>query len=149
MAGRLAACCDMLIGTAAARIGFSIARTLGNCLSMSNITRLVALISSAHTKDIIFTARLIEAPEALLLGLLNEIVPDVEASQRRAFELAQLLAGHALMTLEVAKEAVLRLRPNLSRDEGEDLILKAYMSADPREGMEAFLSKRKPMWKGE
>lgn len=145
----LAACCDMRIGTASARIGFPIARTLGNCLSMSNISRLVALLGSARTKDIIFTARLIEAPEALALGLLNEVVPDVDALQRRAGELAQLLAGHAPLTLEVTKEAVRRLRPNLSRDEGEDLILKAYMSADFREGMDAFLTKRKPVWKGE
>ena len=145
----LAACCDMRGGPASARVGFPIARTLGNCLSMSNISRLVALIGAARTKDIIFTARLVEAPEALALGLLNEVVPDVEALQRRAGELAQLLASHAPLTLEVTKEAVRRLRPNLERDQGEDLILKAYMSADFREGMDAFLNKRKPKWKGE
>src|SRR5215212_4359129 len=80
----IAACCDIRIGTAGARIGFPIARTLGNCLSMSNISRLVSLIGPARTKDLIFKARLVEAPEALALGLLNEIVPDVETLQRRA-----------------------------------------------------------------
>jgi len=145
----LAACCDMRIGTANTRIGFPIARTLGNCLSMSNISRLAALLGPARTKDIIFTARLIEAPEALALGLLNEVVPDVERLQRRADETAQLLASHAPLTLEVTKEAVRRIRKTLSRDGGEDLILKAYMSADFREGMDAFLTKRKPVWKGE
>jgi enoyl-CoA hydratase/carnithine racemase len=139
----------MRIGTASTRIGFPIARTLGNCLSMSNISRLTALLGPARTKDIIFTARLIEAPEALALGLLNEVVPDVETLQRRASETAQLLASHAPLTLEVTKEAVRRIRKTLSRDEGEDLILKAYMSADFREGMDAFLTKRKPVWKGE
>src|SRR6202035_685165 len=74
----IAACCDIRIGTAATRIGFPIARTLGNCLSMSNISRLTAWIGPARTKDLIFMARLIEAPEALALGLLNEVVPDVE-----------------------------------------------------------------------
>jgi enoyl-CoA hydratase/carnithine racemase len=58
----LSACCDMRMGTASAPIGFPIAKTLGNCLSMSNISRLVALLGAARTKDIIFTARLIEAP---------------------------------------------------------------------------------------
>jgi len=48
----------------------------------------------------------------------------------------------------VTKEAVRRIRRTLSRDEGEDLILRAYMSEDFREGMEAFLNKRAPNWKG-
>src|SRR3982751_6508827 len=77
----IAACCDICIGTAATRIGFPIARTLGNCLSMSNISRLVALIGPARTKDLIFKARLIEAPEALSLGLLNEVVDDVRSEE--------------------------------------------------------------------
>jgi enoyl-CoA hydratase len=145
----IAACCDIRIGTASTRIGFPIARTLGNCLSMSNISRVVALVGPARTKDLIFTARLIEAPEALALGLLNEVVPDVATLQRRAAETARLIAGHAPITMETAKEAVLRLRRTLSREEGRDLILRAYMSEDFREGMDAFLNKRTPNWKGQ
>src|ERR1700731_1277366 len=57
----IAACCDLRIGTKTAKFGFPIARTLGNCLSMSNISRLTALIGPARVKEIIFTARLIEA----------------------------------------------------------------------------------------
>jgi enoyl-CoA hydratase/carnithine racemase len=144
----IAACCDIRIGTAATRIGFPVARTLGNCLSMSNISRIVALIGPARTKDVIFTARLIEAPEALALGLLNEVVPDLPTLQRRADETAKLVAGNAPITLETTKEAVRRIRRTLSRDEGEDLILRAYMSEDFREGMDAFLNKRTPNWKG-
>ncbi len=144
----IAACCDIRIGIASTRMGFPIARTLGNCLSMSNISRLVSLIGPARTKDLIFKARLVEAPEALSLGLLNEIVPDVETLQARALETARLVASHAPITLEVTKEAVRRIRRTLSRDEGEDLILRAYMSEDVREGMEAFLNKRTPNWKG-
>ena len=102
----------------------------------------------ARTKDLIFKARLVEAPEALALGLLNEIVPDVETLQRRADETARLVAGHAPITLEVTKEAVRRIRRTLSREEGEDLILRAYMSEDFREGMDAFLNKRTPNFKG-
>jgi enoyl-CoA hydratase len=141
----IAACCDIRIGTAATRIGFPIARTLGNCLSMSNISRLVSLIGPARTKDLIFKARLLEA---LALGLLSEVVPDVATLQQRADETAKLVAGHAPITLEVTKEAVRRIRRTLSRDEGEDLILRAYMSEDFREGMDAFLNKRSPNFKG-
>jgi enoyl-CoA hydratase/carnithine racemase len=144
----IATCCDIRIGTSATRMGFPIARTLGNCLSMSNISRVTALIGPARTKDLIFTARLIEAPEALALGLLNEVVSDVETLQRRASETARLVASHAPITLAVTKEAVRRIRRTLSREEGEDLILRAYMSEDFREGMDAFLNKRTPAWKG-
>ena len=144
----IAACCDLRIGTEAIRFGFPIARTLGNCLSMSNISRIVALVGPARTKDLIFKARLVEAPEALALGLLNEVVPDVETLQRRADETAKLVASHAPLTMETAKEAVRRIRPTLSREQGQDLILKAYMSEDFREGMDAFLNKRTPNWKG-
>lgn len=144
----IAACCDLRIGTRTARIGFPIARTLGNCLSMSNVSRVMALVGPARTKDMIFTARLIEAEEAKALGLINEILPDVETLQARALELAQLVATHAPITLEVTKEAVRRLRKTLTREEGQDLVLKAYMSEDFREGMDAFLNKRKPNWQG-
>src|SRR6202034_927805 len=60
----IAACCDLRIGTKTVKIGFPIARTLGNCLSMSNISRLTALIGPARVKDLIFTARLVGAEEA-------------------------------------------------------------------------------------
>ena len=145
----IAACCDLRIGTETTRMGFPIARTLGNCLSMSNISRIVALVGPARTKDLIFRARLVEAQEMLALGLLNEVVPDVETLQRRADETARLVAGHAPLTMETAKEAVRRIRPTLSREQGQDLILKAYMSEDFREGMDAFLNKRTPNWKGQ
>src|SRR6201990_2214008 len=144
----IAACCDIRIGPTSTRFGLPIARTLGNCLSMSNISRLVSLVGPARTKDLIFKARLVEAPEALALGLLSEIVPDVEPLQPRAHETAKLIAGHAPITLEVTKEAVRRIRRTLTREEGEDLILKAYMSEDFREGMDAFLNKRAPNFKG-
>ena len=144
----IAACCDLRIGTQTAKFGFPIARTLGNCLSMSNISRLTALIGPARVKDIIFTARMVEAKEALALGLLTEVVEDAGALQARADELARTIAGHAPLTLRATKEAVRRLTKRLSREEGEDLILMCYMSQDFREGMEAFLNKRPPHWRG-
>ena len=145
----IAACCDMRIGTKTTKFGFPIARTLGNCLSMSNISRLTALIGPARVKDLIFTARLVGAEEAASVGLLSEIVEDVAALQQRADELAALIAGNAPLTLNATKQALARLQRRLSRDEGEDLILMCYMSRDFREGLDAFLNKRPPQWKGE
>jgi enoyl-CoA hydratase/carnithine racemase len=145
----IAACCDLRIGTRTTRMGFPIARTLGNCLSMSSISRLTALIGPARVKDLIFTARLIDADEASRLGLLNEVVEDLPALQKRAQELATLIAGNAPLTLNATKQALSRLTRRLSREEGEDLILMCYMSRDFREGLDAFLNKRQPHWRGE
>jgi enoyl-CoA hydratase/carnithine racemase len=145
----IAACCDLRIGTKTAKIGFPIARTLGNCLSMSNISRLTALIGPARVKDLIFTARLVGAEEAASVGLLNEVVEDVSSLQRRVDELAALIAGHAPLTLNATKQALTRVQRHLSREEGEDLILMCYMSHDFREGLDAFLNKRQPHWLGE
>jgi enoyl-CoA hydratase len=145
----IASCCDLRIGTKSTKIGFPIARTLGNCLSMSNISRLTALIGPARVKDIIFTARLLGAEEAASVGLLNEVVEDLAALRQRADELAVLIAANAPLTLNATKRALVRLQRRLSREEGEDLILMCYMSRDFREGLDAFLNKRPPHWTGE
>jgi len=145
----IAACCDLRIGTKTTKMGFPIARTLGNCLSMSNISRLAALIGPARVKDLIFTARLVGAEEAASVGLLSEVVEDSAALEQRAAALATLIAGNAPLTLNATKQALARLQRRLSREEGEDLILMCYMSRDFREGLDAFLSKRPPRWSGE
>ncbi len=144
----IAACCDIRIGAANTRFGFPIARTLGNCLSMSNYARLYSLIGPAKTKEIIFTSRLIEAEEARSSGLLSEVLPDHAALQARASELATLVAGQAPLTLQATKEAMRRIKEKLTLSTDKDLILMCYMSNDFREGMDAFLTKRSPVWSG-
>ena len=146
--GGMAACCDIRIGAANARFGFPIARTLGNCLSMNNYARLRDLLGAARVKEIIFTARLIEAEEAKQIGLLSEVLPDHAALMARAEELAQLVASQAPLTLFATKEALRRLRMASVPTGERDLILMCYMSADFREGLDAFLSKRTPVWQG-
>src|SRR4029453_8933394 len=83
----IAACCDLRVGTKTAKFGFPIARTLGNCLSMSNVSRLPGLIGPARVKDVIFTARMVGAEEAAAIGLLTEVVEDLPALEKRADEL--------------------------------------------------------------
>jgi len=144
----IAACCDLRIGTSTAKFGFPIARTLGNCLSLSNVARLSALIGPARVKDILFTARLLEANEALQIDLLQDVVENASALAARADELARLIASHAPLTLQATKAALRRIQSRMASDGSEDLILMCYMSQDFREGMEAFLTKRAPNWKG-
>lgn len=147
--GAIAASCDIRIGSSNARFGFPIARTLGNILSMGAFSRLVSLIGPSRTKEMIFTARLLDAAEAKEIGLLHEVVPEGGDLQARAEELARTIAGNAPLTLRATKEAIARLRPAISSEEGKDLVLMCYMSQDFREGMDAFLNKRAPVWKGE
>jgi enoyl-CoA hydratase/carnithine racemase len=116
---------------------------------MASLARLSALIGPARVKDILFTARLLGAEEAAAAGLLNEVVEDHAALQRRADELATLIAGHAPLTLAAAKQGLARLARKLAPEDGEDLILMCYMSRDFREGLDAFLTKRQPRWTGE
>ena len=144
----IAAACDMRIAARSARFGFPVARTLGNCLSMANYARLAALIGPARVTEILFTARLIEAEEAKAIGLVSELLDDAAALEARAAALAALVASHAPLTLRATKEALRRLRPHLTTEEGKDLIVMCYMSQDFREGMEAFLGKRPPVWQG-
>jgi enoyl-CoA hydratase len=144
----IAICCDIRIGASSARFGMPIGRTLGNCLSMSNYARLVSLLGPARVKDIIFTARLIGAAEAHTAGLLSEVLPDYSELQSRANELARTVASQAPLTLRATKEALRRIREEMTPAEDDNLILMCYMSRDFREGMDAFLNKRAPKWTG-
>ncbi len=131
----LSAACDLRICTPAARFGLPIARTVGNCLSMENYARLVAVVGEARLKDIVFTARAVEAPEALAIGLATEVVDDAEA---RVAELCELIATHAAVTMRVTKEALRRLRPLA---DGDDLVREAYASEEFRRRVKAFLER--------
>lgn len=144
----IAACCDMRIATRSLKYGFPIARTLGNCLSAATLGRLVALLGEARVIDLIYTSRLIEADEALRIGLVNEVVDDHAAVMARAQALATQIAGHAPLTMRVTKELLRRMRRRLPAVEDDDLIAQVYTSADFREGLDAFLTKRKPQWTG-
>jgi len=146
----IAACCDLRIGSASARYGFPIARTLGNCLSMANYSRAAALIGIPRLKDVMMRARLMDAQEMLAGGLLSEVMPDEPSLLERAQSLAEEIASLAPLTLWATKEALRRVRERMAVAGGDsDLILACYMSRDFREGVEAFLTKREPHWQGE
>jgi enoyl-CoA hydratase/carnithine racemase len=144
----IAAVCDFRIASGTAQFGFPIARTLGNCLSMSNYARLAALVGPQRVKEMLLLAKLIDAPTALQAGLVSELLPDQAALLARAEVLANTLAGHAPITMSVTKEALRRLQAKMGDENIDDLVRHTYGSADFREGMEAFLNKRPPKWTG-
>lgn len=143
----IAAACDLRIASAQLKYGFPIARTLGNCLAAANLARLSELIGAGRVREMIFTARLVAADEALACGLVGEVLPDEAALMARAADLAALVGGMAPLTLRATKEALRRNRI-ASKVEDADLIAMCYMSDDFRIGMDAFLGKRKPEWTG-
>ena len=143
----IALTCDLRYCTPESQIGVPIARTLGNCLSIANYARLMDLLGPARTKELLFRSRLISATEAHQLGLVNEIVP-----ADRLFEhvsaVANEIAARAPITLRATKEAIRRLQVQRRAVDGDDLTVLAYMSEDFREGVAAFLGKRKPSFRG-
>ena len=145
----IAAACDLRIAAPSARFGVPVARTLGNCFSMANLVRLSSLVGIARVKEIVFTARLVDADEALRIGLYHEVTQDEDALVPRVDELARTIASHAPLTLRATKEALRRVRDRMLPEESADLILLCYMSRDFREGVQAFIEKRKPVWTGE
>lgn len=145
----IAASCDLRLGSPSAAFGLPIARTLGNCLSMGNYARLSQLIGAGALKEIVFSTRLVPAPEAKEMGFLSEVVADEDSLLDRAQELASELSSRAPLTLWATKEALRRLRQADRLPDGSDLIVGCYLSADFREGREAFLAKRRAVWTGE
>jgi enoyl-CoA hydratase/carnithine racemase len=141
----IAAVCDLRICSPNAKFGLPIARTLGNCLSMENYARLVALVGSARAKEIVFTGRVLSADEALTTGLATEVV-SADDLDDRVVELCQQLAQHAPITLRVTKEAIRRINAAVVPN-GEDLVIDAYSSEDFHEGVAAFVDKREPKWR--
>jgi enoyl-CoA hydratase/carnithine racemase len=145
----IAAACDLRIAAPSARFGVPVARTLGNCFSAANLVRLAALVGLGRVKELVLTARLIDAQEARAIGLVSEVVDREDALDARVDELVDQLASYAPLTLLATKEMVRRIRARMMPDEASDLVALCYTSADFREGVAAFIGRRKPVWKGQ
>lgn len=138
----LANACDFRVATPGARFGVPIARTLGNCLSVASLRRLTDALGPARVKRMLMLAETPTAEELPddYVAVSNDVDALVE-------EMCGRLVAYAPITLKATKEALRRLSLD-PRAEDADLIDRVYGSADFREGVDAFLSKRPPNWTG-
>lgn len=145
----LAMTCDMIIASESAKFGQPEIR-IGVTPGAGGTQRLTKAIGKARTMEMVLTGKFISAKEALDYGLINRVVP-VELYLEEALKLAQEIAEMSPIATQLAKESVNRsFETHL--DEGLTLERKnfylAFSSEDQKEGMKAFIEKRKPSYKG-
>jgi enoyl-CoA hydratase len=142
----IAAACDLRIATPKSTFGVPIARTLGNCLSIGNLARVVAGFGAGRAKRMLILAETISAEEAKSCGFVAEIA-EPGAIEATAAEMCARLMKHAPLTMRASKEGIRRIiNEGLLQD--EDLIRACYGSKDFKIGVEAFLEKKRPVWTG-
>ena len=142
----MATACDFRISTPDARFGIPVAKTLGNCLSPSNLAWISAHLGVPTVKKMLLTAELIKAPQLLESGFLYQIVDAIDIAAA-GDTLADKLAALAPITQKSSKIALARLLQNNLPD-CTDLMRETYNSKDFREGVTAFLEGRPPRWTG-
>ena len=142
----IALACDFRICSPAARFGVPVARTLGNCLSAGNLARLVDFVGVARAKELLFTSRLVDADEALALGMATRVVASGQIDEE-VQSLARDLSARATSTIEATKATLRRLRDHRRPPPADDVIAACYASAEFREGVAAFVEGRPPRWR--
>ena len=145
----IAFCCDLRVATPESTFGVPIARTLGNTLSAATCGRMLALLGPSRFKDLLFTGRFLSGADLHAAGVINRLAPAADLD-RVTIDLANEIAANAPLTMKSIKEMTRRLLENqrLTPAEERDLIELCYQSADFKEGVTAFLEKRKPRWSG-
>jgi enoyl-CoA hydratase/carnithine racemase len=145
---QLVAACDLAVAEEGATFG-----TPGVRLGLFCTTPAIPLVRAVGRKralEMLLTGRLVSAREALAWGLVNRVVPS-ERLEAETRSLAEEIANASRLTLAIGKRAFYT-QVNLSDGDaysfGSEVMVGNLFAEDAREGMQAFLEKRKPLWKG-
>lgn len=143
----IAAMCDMRICGVSSRFSVPINR-LGLTMGYGELEGLLALAGRAVTLEILLEGRVFDAEEAFRKGLVNRVVPD-ETVEREAYAAAERIAAGAPLVARWHKQFVERLTPrvDISSEEWAEGFA-CFDTADYREGVAAFLAKRRPHFNG-
>ncbi|MCU0331265.1 MAG: enoyl-CoA hydratase-related protein, partial [Candidatus Kapabacteria bacterium] len=145
----LAMICDMIVASDTAQFGQP-EINIGVMPGAGGTQRLTRAVGKALAMEMVLTGRTISARQALAAGLVNRVVP-VEAYMDEAIALAVDVASKAPVAARLAKESVLKafsttLEAGMEFERKNFYLL--FATEDQKEGMSAFVDKRKPEWKG-
>lgn len=146
----LAMACDMIVASESAQFGQP-EINIGVMPGAGGTQRMTRAVGKALAMEIVLNGRFLTAQEAAQHGLVNRVAP-VELYLEDAVKLGQQIAERAPVAIRLAKESVnaafetsLQSGINLERH----LFYMLFATADQKEGMDAFINKRKPDWAGQ
>lgn len=140
----LALACDLRFAATGSRFAITPGK-LGLLYPFNDLKRLVDLVGQATAKDILFTSRMVDAEEALALGLIDRLVEPGELDAAVDRHVEMICAGSA-RSARITKAMLARIAAGQCEDDEatQAMFLEAFSSADFDEGYRAFLEKRKP-----